>query len=60
MIYEFIEILEHDFKSIIHFFRRMFCTYYTQRRCGMEGTSHGQKFYCLYWNCPKRKEVVKG
>lgn len=59
MIYEFIEKLEDYFKSIIHFFRAMFCTYYTQRRCGMEGIILGEKFYCTYWRCPKRKGMKK-
>lgn len=53
MIYEFIEILEHDFKSIIHFFRAMFCRHYRQGGCAIQVNN------CKYWLCPKRKGVKK-
>lgn len=57
MIYEFIEMLEHGFKSIIHFFRAMFCTYYDHGNCEMQRKYFGNKFFCYYWNCPKRKGI---
>lgn len=60
MIYEFIERLEDFFKAIVHFFRRMFCTYYKEGWCEMQRKCFGHKVYCQYWHCPKRKEVMKG
>lgn len=54
MIYEFIERLEDLFEVIIHYFRAMFCKYYSLDTCKI-----GHKCACRYYFCPKRKGMKK-